>query len=122
MHVPSIRTLLVFTILAATGSTAAEASILPSALSGLKAWYKPSTLGAGPAITSWPDSSGNGFHLSATGTFNPTLVTGLGIQGLSGVHFIKSVNDPLTRALFNNSATSTIFAMARVTSTSPRQA
>ena len=117
MNIKSIQTLLVVTLLTAVATQNATAAVLPS-ITNLKAWYQPSTLSSGPMITSWTDSSGNGFHLSATGTFNPTLVTGLGINNYNGVRFVKSVNDPLTRALFNNSSTSSIFVVAQVLSTS----
>lgn len=68
--------------------TTAETVTAPDAVTGLLAWFQPSTLGAnGTAVSSWTDSSGNGNHaVQATAGKQPTVETGV-MNGYSGVVF-----------------------------------
>lgn len=51
----------------------------PSSIAGLKLWLKADSLALsdGDPISTWPDSSGNGFDATAAGTLRPTYKTAI---------------------------------------------
>lgn len=77
------------------------AEILPSAITGLQAWYKSDTgVTESPAgvVSAWADQSGNGYTLSqATAGMRPTIVAGQ-LNGYPAVRF-DGVDDGLQSAV-----------------------
>jgi hypothetical protein len=67
------------------GSGGVAPIVLPTDISGLQVWYKPSGLvTAGSEITDWTDDSGNGYNMTqATSTNRPALATFLGKNAAS---------------------------------------
>lgn len=53
----------------------AGSELTPLQVPGLKMWHRASLIAAadGGAVATWPDASGNGHHLTATGTGQPTM-------------------------------------------------
>ena len=66
---------------------------IPTDISGLSRWYRASSLGLADnsPVATWTDESGNGAHLTASGSARPTYVTGRW-NGLGAVVFNGSTN------------------------------
>lgn len=83
-------------VAAATKPAAGGAEVLP-VTANLVAWWKSSTLAEG-AVTSWTDSSGNGWTLKQDGTGLATNIAAQ-LNGLPGLYF-DGVDSTLTNLLF----------------------
>lgn len=91
-------------------------SFSSSTVSGMKCWFKASSLSLndGDAVTAWTDSSGNGLDLAqGTGANQPVYKANLR-HGKPAVRFDGS-NDHLFRASVGWQATTTVFAVVKKT-------
>jgi hypothetical protein len=76
----------------------------PASIAGLVGWWDCSdtattTIGAGPTITQWDDKSGNGYHLTTSGTDPvPTTVNGLQAANFAGSKWLGVGSFPLPSA------------------------
>lgn len=85
----------------------------PSSIAGLVGWWKADalTLADGDPVSSWTDSSGNGFDATqATPANQPVFNTGQ-LNGLPAVNFNGS-SDSLAAAITSTAQPFTVFAVA----------
>jgi hypothetical protein len=90
----------------------------PSSIAGLKLWLKADGIvgkADGDLLDQWDDSSGNGYHATATGTARPTYKTNV-INGLPSVRFAGAqVMDTTTWNNLALASSRALFIVARAT-------